>query len=124
MRKVQLVTALLIVALGCQSDPVVVVKEVPVQVVVTATPVPVPQATYTPYPTATPQSETTPTPRPTAIPATPVPTPTPVSNDYYVLVEGRGIEYWADFPSRNYYGALVGTRVSGIENENLFIDYL
>ena len=125
---VVLVATLMALAIGCSSEPEVIVKEV--QVVVTATPVPAPQPTYTPhptntpYPTVTPQSEAALTPSPITISATAVPTPTPKSNYYYVLVdqntrnpdEWGSIEYFADFPIPGYDGAKTGGWSAGFKN--------
>ena len=130
-----LVAPLLAIAIGCSSQPEVVVvekevirevvveKEVLVEVVVTATPVPTPQPTYTPLPTpsptAAPRSNTA-----LISPPRPAATPTPVSNDYYVVIQGKKIEYYADFPSRNQYFAKRGGMYNDLSNPELFLDYL
>ena len=126
-----LVATLLVVAIGCSGEPQVVyvekevIKEVPVEkvvvkeVVVRVTPAPVPQTTFTPHPTATPRSSTPPTPS-----ARPVATPTPLSNDYYVVIEGIFIEYYADFPSHNIYLARKGGRFDDFTNPELLLSYL
>ena len=58
------------------------------------------------------------------------PTPTPrVSEDYYVILiktddKWGAIDYYADFPSLNIYGAETGGGSFGFSNQDFFLDYL
>ena len=110
-----LTTLLSAIAIGCSGEPEVVekivVKEVPVEVVVTATPVPTVDSSKVAV------AETTVEP---TIVAEPTATPTRVSEDYYVIIKGRTIEYWADFPSKNDYGSRTGGSFALLRNHDLF----
>ncbi len=123
-----LLALLFAISIGCRVEPVViertveVIREVPVEVVkevvvekeVVREVVVV--VTVTPAPTAAPPPQPTPVVKPT---------PTPrVSEDYYVIFDKGLVEYWADFPSKNYYGANTGGSFASIRNSDLFLEYL
>ena len=110
-------------ALGCSSEPVVVEKvverEVIREVVVTATAV---SSTKTPGPAKVATEVAQPAPSPT--PVQPTVTPERVIEDYFVIIEGEEIEYWADFPSKNIFIAKTGGLNARIINPDRFLDHL
>ena len=116
-----LVPLLFILAIGCSSQPEVVVveKEVIKEVVVTATAV---SSTKTPRPAKVATQIVQPAPSPT--PVQPTVTPERVIEDYFVIIEGKNIEYWADFPSMNIFIAKTGGLSAGIINPDRFLDHL